>query len=147
MIIPRILKKLLIVAMIFAACSKESTKNQEQPYEVDLNNLTFEHSMKGWELYSWPYGDDWNYSILMGTNRLKTYDEVTTNEVIVTGKNRLKYVLDKLPENEMIMWIGRGWLENCWREDYNNLSHPPENIINEIKQYCLTKNLVLQVTD
>ena len=147
MAIKRFSLTILMLIVIFLACSKESTKDQEPEYEIDIDNLTFEHSMKGWELYSWPYGNDWNYSILIGTNRFKTYDEVTTNEIIVTGKDRLKSVLNKFPENEIITWIGRGWLESCWTEDYKDLSHPPENIINEIRQYCLANNLVLQVTD
>ena len=72
-----------------------------------LDTISFSHSMKGWELYSWPSESDWNYSILIGTNRNKTYQEVTTNKISVVGKDSLKILLDKFPANEQIFWIGK----------------------------------------
>ncbi len=33
-------------------------------------------SMKGYELYSWQDGDRWYFSVLVGTNRNKTLDEI-----------------------------------------------------------------------
>ena len=133
--------------MILQGCSNDSTQTQQPVKPIDLNTLTFSHSMKGWELYSWKNGNDWIYSILIGTNRLKSYDEVTTNEIIVTGKDSLKMVLDKFPEGEVIIWIGQHWLMKCWGSNYYDLSLPPVDIIDEIKQYCIQINLVLQITD
>ena len=138
---------ILILIILLMGCSTDSTQIQEPIHQIDLNSLTFTHSMKGWELYSWPDGNDWNYSILIGTNRLKSYDEVTKNEIIVTGKDSLKMVLDKFPAGEIITWIGRGWLERCWGDNFNDLSLPPKYIIDEIKQYCSNINLTLQITD
>jgi hypothetical protein len=103
--------------------------------------------MKGWELYSWPNGNDWNYSILVGTNRTKSYNEVTTNKIVVCGKDSLKMLLDKLPENEYIFWIGEEWLKSCWGNDYGDLSLPDNKTINEIKTYCEGKKLVLGISD
>jgi hypothetical protein len=103
--------------------------------------------MKGWELYSWPNGNDWNYSILIGTNRLKSYEEVTTNQIIVFGKDSLKLLIDKFPENEQLFWIGREWLERCWGSNYGDLSLPDENTINEIKEYCVQKKIVLGISN
>ena len=98
-------------------------------------------------MYSWPNGNDWNYSILIGTNRLKTYDEVTTNKIIVFGKESLKMVLDKLPEGEYISWIGKEWLDNNWRTNYGSLSLPDNNTINEVKNHCVQKKLLSDVID
>jgi len=143
------LKKTLILLFcilpILSGCSNDSTQTHEPAKSIDLNTLTFTHSMKGWELYSWKNGDDWNYSILIGTDRLKSYDEVKTNEIIVTGEDTLKMVLDKFPEGEIITWIGQGWLKRCWGNNYYDLSLPPEEIIDEIKQFCSQINLVLQI--
>jgi len=146
MIKPKLILLLCFIA-ILSACSDDSIQTQQPVKRIDLNTLTFAHSMKGWELYSWKKGDDWNYSILIGTDRLKSYDEVTSNEIIVTGKDSLKMVLDKFPEGEIIIWIGQGWLKRCWGNNYYDLSLPPEDIIDEIKQYCSQINLVLQITD
>ena len=107
-----------------------------------LDTISFTHSMKGWELYSWPNGGDWNYSFLVGTNRAKTYDEVITNKIAVIGKDSLKMLLDKFPAKEELFWIGKrvgdGW---------ENLSFPDTNTINEIKDYCVQKELVLNVVE
>lgn len=106
-----------------------------------LDAITFAPSMKGWELYSWANGNDWKYSILMGTNRNKTYSEVIANEIAVTGKDSLKMLLDKFPAKEDIFWRGKGTGE------WANLSFPDQNIISEIKNYCQQKELNLQVME
>ena len=47
---------------LVAACSQKDN----DPYPVpELSNLTVTHSMKGWELYSWPEGNNWKFSFLM----------------------------------------------------------------------------------
>ena len=133
--------------ILISACSREKSHIQQPVKHLDLDTLTFPHSMKGWELYSWPRGDDWNYSILIGTDRLKSYEEVTTNDVIVTGKDSLKIVLDKFLKNELIIWIGRGWLERCWGDNIHDLTLPPQGTIDEIKEYCKNNYLTLEITD
>lgn len=104
-----------------------------------LDTITFAPSMKGWELYSWASGNDFKYSILMGTNRNKTYNEVITNEIAVTGKDSLKMLLDKFPAKEEIFWKGQGTGE------WENLSFPDQKTVGEIKNYCLQKELNLHV--
>jgi len=103
--------------------------------------------MKGWELYSWPDGDGWKYSVLMGTNRIKTYKEVTQNKIVVSGTEMLKLLLDKLPENESIFWISREWLGRCWGSNYGNPSLPDPLTVKKIKEYCSNKNLILSISE
>jgi len=136
-----------LVAYIFTGCSEGSDYETRSVLKAELDTLTFEPSMKGWELYSWPDGDTWNYSVLPGTNRIKSYKEVTTNHIIVSGTDLLKLMLDKLPENENIFWIGREWLEQCWGGNYGNLSLPDPLTVTIIKEYCADINLVLSITD
>lgn len=104
-----------------------------------LDTITFAPSMKGWELYSWANGNDWKYSILMGTNREKTYQEVITNKIAVTGKDSLKMLLDKFPAKEEILWKGKG------TGDWANLSFPSQSTIDEIMNYAVQQELKLQV--
>ncbi len=104
-------------------------------------------SMKGWELYSWSNGSEWYYSILVGTNRMKTCDEVMTSEITATGIDSLKTVLAKFPDGEYITWSGTGWLEDCWDYGWGNLSLPAQGIVDEIKQYCAEHGLTLNVAD
>ena len=37
------------------------------------------HSMKGYELYSWPEDSQWHFTLITGTNRDKTLEEVISN--------------------------------------------------------------------
>jgi hypothetical protein len=143
----------LIMVSLFVAsfscikCSKESAPEMQPVNAIDIDTVSFERSMKGWELYSWPNGNDWNYSILGGTNRTKSYEEVTNNRIVVFGKDSLKMLLDKIPEGECIFWIGQGWLSQCWGGDFKDLSLPDSKTINEIRAYCNQKNLELVISN
>jgi hypothetical protein len=133
----------LIILVVFSVqCSKKSAPDKTSS---KFDTLTFFHSMKGWELYTWPEGDDWKYSILNGTNRLKTYQEVTTNQITVMGIDSLKMLIDKFPVKEEIFWISDYWLKNIWGSNYGNLSLPDTNTVNEVKKYCSSKGLALTI--
>jgi len=138
--------------LLFIACSKDNKTENSGPGNY-LDTLKVPHEMKGYELYSWQEGNDWYFSILAGTDRIKTYAEVISNNpsaihlITVTGINSLKLVLAKFPEDEYITWIGEGWLQRCWGSNYGNLRLPPQNYIDEITQFCTQKKLNLQVTD
>ena len=129
--------------LLLVRCSKDNS--EITPTQNTTNKI--EHSVSGWELYSWKIEDQWRYSILIGTNRLKTYEEVTTSKIVVTGEEELKEILRIFPEGENITWVGQGWLERCWQSNYKNLELPPEIIIEDIRQYCNGIKLILYVTD
>jgi hypothetical protein len=128
-------------------CSKEMNQEMHPINKIDLDSLSFPHEMKGYELYSWPNGNDWNYSVLVGTNRIKLYEEVITNKIIVFGKDSLKMLLDRFPQNEYIFWVGKEWLGKCWGgNNFGTLSLPDNKTVNEIKAYCTQKKLKLNVS-
>ncbi|MEO6329598.1 MAG: hypothetical protein ABIO55_11725 [Ginsengibacter sp.] len=138
----------LCCAFLFAACSHP----KKPPKTAGFDNLTITRSMKGWELYSWPEGNTWKFSFLTGTNRLKTYSEVTSpvgtnNLLIVSGVDSAKMVLDKFPVAENITLIGRGWLQNTWREQYGNLQLPPPNAIDNLRSFSARKGLTFTVVN
>lgn len=129
----------IIFVVGFLSCTKNSTM-VDNSSPAFLDTLSFSHSMKGWELYSWPNGNEWNYSVLKGTNRGKSYSEITTNKILVVGKSPLKTLLAKLPANEEIFWRGKGWLENT-----ETVSLPDENTISELQEFCSLKSLSLHI--
>ena len=45
--------------------------------------------MKGYELYSWQEGGQWKFSVLIGTNRKKTLDEIKSADVVLSGVDAL----------------------------------------------------------
>jgi hypothetical protein len=142
-----IIVSLIMTSFSWVTCSEHADQEMQPVKKIDLDTLTFKNSLKGWELYSWPNGTDWTYSLLGGTNRLKSYEEVRANEIIVCGIDSLKMLLARLPENEQLFWIGEGWLESCWDSDYGNLSLPDRQTVREIQKYCGQIHLVLHISD
>lgn len=149
-------RHILFFAVVFSSCCKEiKGDNCEDLSSQKLDTLTIQSSLKGWELYSWS-GDNvdcfsWNYTIMPGTNRLKTFNEVTNDAFLkVSGEKRLKLLLSKFPANENILWVGEKWLSNVWSPsniNYGNLRLPSSSLVNKIKQHCMQKRLQLTVAE
>lgn len=138
---------LLVSSFIFFRCSKDTVSEDFKSGKLDFDTLVFNHSMKGWELYSWTEGKTWVYSVLPGTNRLKTKEEVIANTIKVCGTDSLKMLLGKFPEDEYIAWIGERWLFQCWGNNDGNFSLPGQKTIDEIKEYCLKRKLNLGISE
>jgi len=72
-------------------------------------------SVKGYELYSWLQDDQWNYTLITGTNRDKTAQEIVTAgytvntdgwvNIHVIGLNALEQVIGLLPAAEFVTWL------------------------------------------
>lgn len=133
---------MLFYSICLMNCSRENLSTASELKKLDLDAITFQHSMKGWELYSWPVGSNWNYSILAGTNRAKTLEEITSNPITVSGKDSLKLLLSKFPANENLFWSGKTWNNNA-----GNLSLPDQLTITEIQGYCTQKSIVLNISN
>lgn len=143
---------LLILAIAFtfalAGCKKDNDNiswfNTIYP---KLDTLTFKHSEKGWELYSWPVNSSYRYSLMIGTNATKSLAQVSNNPICVTGEDSLKVILSKLPEGEEIFWLGQLWIGNMWQSSSDFFMLPPKKIIIDIKEFCDRRNLKLTVEE
>ncbi len=101
-------------------------------------------SMKGYELYSWQADDQWHFTLITGTNRLKTYKEVFSDEntvsedgwvkITVTGVDSLKAMLMRLPWKASVAWLNRE-LDGDQGE-MPALSFPATETVDEIKIHC-----------
>src|SRR5919106_5471102 len=78
----------------------------------------FPESMKGYELYSWRDGNQWNFSLLVGTNREKTLDEIKDAKTVLRGVDVLTSALEQIPAGQYITWSSK-----------KKLSFPPADII------------------
>jgi hypothetical protein len=88
--------------------------------EPSSGTMVLPRSMKGYELYSWvdAEGRAWTYVLVTGTNRTKTWEELAAGgsviemgdegwvRITVAGTEALKAVLARLPEREVVTWIG-----------------------------------------
>ncbi len=109
-------------------------------------------SMKGYELYSWQVGEEWNFTLVTGTNRTKTFDEIIASEnsvdpqgyvkLTVSGVENLKKLLALLPAGEQIVWGGMD-LGGQVPEGTVYLTFPPSEMLAEMKTYCSGLGLTL----
>ena len=92
--------------------------------------------MKGYELYSWKSRGEWHFSLLVGTNRLKTFSEISSPKISVRGVRALKGRLNQLAGGEELTWSA-GLVPRTVL--------PPEEIVDEVKSYCERRGIVLRV--
>jgi len=101
------------------------------------------HSMKGYELYSWLEEGQWHFTLITGTNRIKTIEEVTSKEdsicetgwvrIQVVGADAIKDVLSRLPEGESVFWCDELHIGQSTDTD---LQLPSEEIADAIQEYA-----------
>ena len=90
--------------------------------------------MKGYELYSWQEGSQWKFSLLVGTNREKTLEEIKSADILLSSVDELESVLETIPSGQFITWSAR-----------ETLSFPPEDILNRVEQTCEDHGLILNI--
>jgi hypothetical protein len=123
---------------------------------ASLSPTPLPHSPKGYELYSWQAGNEWRFTLITGTNRLKEYEEIVSTGNVVAetdwvklsaeGTENLKAVLNRLPKGEAVTWIGGGWLEAVG-EPAGTIQLPGPDVIEEIESHCRRLGIQLQVAD
>jgi len=147
-------KALYFLVLLFVICfgTTSCIKTDNNYLDVSsfdklrLDTITFTHSMKGWELYSWQVGSNWKYSLMVGTNSVKTYSSIINNHISVTGEDSLKVFLSRLPYQEEVFWIGMDWLEDILG-DSGEIQLPPRSIQIDIKEFCDNHNLKLTIIE
>jgi hypothetical protein len=101
------------------------------------------HSMKGYELYSWEEESQWHFTLITGTNRIKTLEEITSEEDFIsqTGWVRIQVVsadairdaLSGLPEGESVLWCDELHIGQPTETDFQL---PPERTANAVEEYA-----------
>jgi len=139
------IKNCLIATLILAAFILSGCGNGDNYLQIDnTKESSLPHSMKGYELYSWQVENDWYFTLITGTNRLKSYEEITSDEdiiedgwvkVTVRDIDSIKNILGQLPKSEEVFWIDDKWLEQVKGETSDFLL-PDIEIVDDIKIYC-----------
>ena len=115
----------ILFGISLTACGAAETQPAATP---------FPESMKGYELYSWQEGGKWKFSLLVGTNREKTLEEIQSAEVVVTGVEALTATLKQIPAGQYVTWSAR-----------ESLALPPADILKQVEQICEEQGLILNV--
>jgi hypothetical protein len=117
---------------------------------MDVNELP--HSMKGYELYSWSQDNQWRFSLITGTNRNKTPEEIISNDDFIsetgwvrisTGADAIKTVLSKVPQNESIAWMVG--MPGQITHGSGNITLPEGPTVDTIKEFAEQRGLNLMV--
>jgi hypothetical protein len=111
------------------------------------------HSMKGYELYSWSEDGQWHFTLITGTDRIKTIEEITSKgnfvsetgwvKIQVVGADAIKDVLSRLPEGESVFWCDELHIGQPTETD---LQLPPGEIADAIEEYAKQCGLDFVVT-
>jgi hypothetical protein len=80
-------------------------------------------SFKGWELYIWQQDGDTYYSLMPGTNRLKTDEEIS--KAAVKGLDAIKPKLEEVKAGEMVFIHGK-----------RMAAPPPPEQAKLVREYC-----------
>lgn len=109
-------------------------------------------SMKGYELYSWQSNDEWYFTLITGTNRVKSLEEIQSGEdtvstdgwvrISVKGVDAIKSVLGRLPQHEEVFWLSGQQLEQAETQT-QPVTFPPQQIVDDIRQYCEQQGVAL----
>jgi len=106
------------------------------PTLSQVTTVTVTHSMKGYELYSWQEGEGWYFALVVGTNRIKTFDEIVAPEVRVRGIEALEVQLDQLASGERVFWSA---------QRVPNVVLPPDDVVEQVQAYCEQRGIELEI--
>jgi hypothetical protein len=125
-------------------------------FEKASSATSLPRSMKGYELYTWyvEEEDAWYYTLVTGTNRVKSLAEISTPGSVITagdwvkitvrGIDSFRSVLDLLPEGEIVIWLDAGRLEGAPELEE---AFPDQAVVREIERHCQRRSIRLDVVD
>jgi hypothetical protein len=120
----------------------ESLKQAGKLITVPDNPLP--HSFKGYEIYSWQQENQWHFTLISGTNRNKTWQEIITGNntvsadgwvnIHVIGVDFIKGLIGRIPQGDFVIWLLSP------RADLSqspvNFEFPPASTVDDIKAYA-----------
>jgi len=119
----------LAILAIFVVITASCVSQEDASLEISSDNPS---SLKGYELYSWQDGDQWHFSLLVGTNREKSFAEISSPDSTLKGFEELRLAILELPPGQFVTL-------------FPNTVGPslPETVIRLVEQVCADQGLVL----
>ncbi len=156
----RHLVSLLVTALILTACGQSHPGTGESgvipaadyptPVWQEIPAL-FPESLKGYELYSWQSGEDWVFTLIAGTNRSKSFEEITSAEnklengfikITVTSLDDLEILIKRLPAGVDLTWSGID-LTGQVEEGTQYFTYPPDEMLDRIVDFAAKQGVIL----
>jgi hypothetical protein len=126
---------LLLVVLLFSCSGKQSSEVDQSVRTSELPVLPSstrpaQTAFKGMELYSWQSGEgEWLFSVMCGTNRVKTVEEVQANAMDIQG---VKQSFCEMAVGEMVIWILEAM--NYSSGDFVKLPFPTQGLVSELEE-------------
>ncbi|MBC7473876.1 MAG: hypothetical protein H7263_06255 [Candidatus Sericytochromatia bacterium] len=126
---------ILTFSLVLTNCQNQTNNPLNIP-----SGSTSQHSMKGYELYSWRLNNgSWYYALLVGTNRVKIYQEIVAEQL--NSLDALKGKINSLSKGEVINWNG---LSDQIRD--LPILLPEKSVQDEIRKLCEQKGIEIAIS-
>ena len=104
-------------------------------------------AFKGMELYSWRDRDSvsWHFALLLGTNRLKSLNEVLTPAIRIDSVDELKRCLAQLAPGEHVFWDPSVPRYGEPVPAGVSFGYPDKIVIDELQEYCRKLGIELSI--
>jgi hypothetical protein len=129
----------IVTFLVLLVNCQQLTSPQNDKFET---NYIFPESMKGYELYGWVEDGENYFTIITGTNRNKSVEEIRSDDCLTVGNawskikvkgiEALQNVAKQIPKGETIIWMGG-------LPDYPTISN---DLVMNIKKYFESLGLV-----
>jgi hypothetical protein len=97
-----------------------------------------------YELYSWKVKDTWHYSLVEGTDQVKSYDQITGGSRLARGTDEIEHLLGTLTPGDQVNWMSsapRGIRQP--RDRPIDIKHPSRERIKHFMAYCKKQGIKL----
>lgn len=135
-----------------ATPQKSPTPVKVATLELSALAAKYPLAFKGYELLTWQKDGEWVFTLLAGTNRQKSFEEILTAEntfsnteiikVTVIGEDSFKELITHLPKGEWITWGGMV-LQGEVASNTLYFTYPPDEIVDELIAYCKDRGITL----
>jgi hypothetical protein len=127
---------LLFLSLLFLASCKSGTETSPKSLPEPAAASEEAEEPAGYQLYSWEEHGAWQFSVLSGSNKLRSFEEVSADEVAVEGVSALQSRLRNLPRGAELTWSSH---------EVTNTEFPPDETIASISVYCARRGINLVV--
>jgi hypothetical protein len=136
---------LLLISTWVIGCHQEIISSRERSSLVgtSTSERALNPAFKGMELYSWQEeSGQWYYSILIGTNRAKSLDEIQIKPI---GINEVKVIISRMAVGESVFWFNQTY--NSKGGQHVDLAFPSEGVIEDLKLHAMAHQVLLYLPD
>ena len=144
----------LLVVIWLMGCNSSPNARNSQPTSSSPPLPTLPQAVKGYELYSWQQADQWHFTLMSGTNLVKSDEEIMFGKNTITadgwirlsvsGVEAAQQLLARLPPSAEVVWIGQPQSRSV-EGQAGQITLPSQEIVDVITQECQRLGLKLYI--